>query len=109
MGTEAGSLPGFCRLLGPLPLLWEFQALHLREALEQVVADECLFSASRLKWRPESALCPTLCTGKAWFPSGPAPLQPHATPRNSFDFESLNMYLGDRWWKLITSCVLTEF
>ena len=73
------------------------------------------FPASRLTRRSESALyqpCAPLCaqaSGKAWFPSGPAPLQPHATPRSSFDFESLNMYLGDRWWKLITSCVLTEF
>ena len=63
---------------------------------------------------PYIARVPQNCgqiSGKLVSPGPQALLQPCAVLKPNFDFESesLKMYLSDRWWKLITSCVLTEF
>lgn len=59
------------------------------------------------------------CTPELWsdlkkapgFPLGLGTHPTFAMPKCIFKFEteSLKMHLSDRWWELITSCVLTEF
>ena len=125
LGNEASTLdPGLCCPLGPTgcPCCREFQGLHLRETLEKVgpLWMDAHFLAS-LGWTSflnhmlYVARVPQNCgqvSGKPWFPSASRELlQPCATLKCIFDFESesLKTYLRHRWWKLITSCVLTEF